>query len=63
MKTKLKDLKIHALMDAAQLIRTHVEYGEDYGYSEEDLDRFDKVCKRLADRLDREAERLNSVTK
>lgn len=55
---KLKDLKIHALEDAAQLIRTHVEYGETYGYSEEDLDRFDKVCKKLADKLDREADKL-----
>lgn len=57
-KTPLKDLKIKALEDCAQLIRTHVEYGEDYGFNPDDLERFDKVCKKLADRLDKEADKL-----
>lgn len=58
-KTPLKELKIKALTDCAQLIRTHVECGEDFGFNQDDLDRFDKVCKKLADRLDKEADKLN----
>lgn len=57
-KIPLIELKIKALEDCAQLIRIHVEFGNDFGFEEDDLIRFDRVCKQLADKLDKQADKL-----